>query len=87
MAKIATQKKRKLCGECKLFLGNLLLLKFEERVPIKYFLVRNSSSINPNNMAIQAAPMSKRLSHLADLLYSLKFISSFVTGDAKFQYV
>ena len=37
-------------------------------------------------MAIQAAPMSKRFVRLADLLYSLKFISSFVTDNAKFQY-
>ena len=37
-------------------------------------------------MAIQAEPMSKRLVCLADLQYSLKFISSFVAGNAKFQY-
>ena len=37
-------------------------------------------------MAIQAAPMSKRFVSLADLLYSLKFISSFVADNAKFQY-
>ena len=36
-------------------------------------------------MAIQAAPMSKRFC-LADLLYSLRFISSFVADNAKFQY-
>ena len=35
-------------------------------------------------MAIQAAPMSKRF-RLADLLYSLRFISSFVADNAKFQ--
>ena len=63
-----------------------LLLKLQERVPIQYALVRNSSSINPNNMAIQAAPMSKRFVRLVDLLYSLKFISSFVADNAKFQY-
>ena len=63
-----------------------LLLKLQERVPIQYALVRNSSSINPSNMAIQAVPMSKRFFRLADLLYSLKFISSFVTDNAKFQY-
>ena len=37
-------------------------------------------------MAIQAAPMSKRFVRLADLPYSLKFISSFVSDNAKFQY-
>ena len=37
-------------------------------------------------MAIQAAPMSKRFVRLADLLYSLKFISSFVADNARFQY-
>ena len=37
-----------------------LLLKLQERVPVQYALVRNSSSIDPSNMAIQAAPMSKR---------------------------
>ena len=48
--------------------------------------MRNASSINPTNMSIQTAPMSKRFAHLADLLYSLKFISSFVADNAKFQY-
>ena len=62
-----------------------LLLKLQERVPIQYALVRNSSLINPVNMVIQAAPMSKRFIHLADLLYSSKFISSFVADNAKFQ--
>ena len=37
-------------------------------------------------MTIQSAPMSKRFVSLADLQYSLKFISSFVTDNAKFQY-
>ena len=37
-------------------------------------------------MAIQAAPMPKRFVSLADLLYSLKFISSFVTDNVNFQY-
>ena len=84
-ARVATEKKRKFRGECKWFAVNLLL-KLQERVPIQYALVRNSSSINPNNMAIQGAPMSKRFVRLADLLYSLKFISSFVANNAKFQY-
>ena len=72
-------------NQCKCFVVNLLL-KLQKRVPIQYALVRNSSSINPNNMAIQAAPMSKRFIRLADLLYSLKFASSFVADNAKFQY-
>ena len=84
-AKVATEKKRKFYGECKLFVVNLQL-KLQERVPIQYALVRNSSSINPSNMVIPAAPMSKRFVCLADLLYSLKFISSFVADNAKFQY-
>ena len=62
------------------------MLKLREWVPIQYALVRNSFSINPNNMAIQSAPMSKRFVRLADLQYSSKFISSFVTDNAKFQY-
>ena len=84
-AKVATEKIRKFRGECKLFVVNLLL-KLQERVPVQCALVRNSSSINPSNMAIQAAPMSKRFVRLADLLYSLKFISFFVADNARFQY-
>ena len=61
-----------------------LLLKLQEQVPIQYALARNCSSINLNNMAIQAAPVSKRFVRLADLLYYLKFISSFVADNAKF---
>ena len=84
-AKVATEKIRKFCGECKLFAVHLLL-KLHERVPIQYALVRNSSSLNPNKMALQGALMSKRFVRLADQLYSLKFISSSVADNAKFQY-
>ena len=64
-AKVVTEKKRKFRGECKLFVVNLVL-KHQERVPIQYALVRNSSSINPNKMALQGALMSKRFVRLAD---------------------
>ena len=84
-AKVATEKIRKFRGECKLFVVHLLL-KLHERVPIQYALVRNSSSLNPNKMALQGALMSKRFVRLADQLYSLKFISSSVADNAKFQY-
>ena len=83
--KVATEKKRKFQGECKLFVVSLLLKLHQERFPIQYALVKNPS-INPNNMTIQAVPMSKRFVCLADLLYSLKFISSFDADNAKFQY-
>ena len=53
-------KRNKFLGGCKLFVVNLLL-KLQERVPIQYALVRNSSSINPNNMTIQAAPHVKKV--------------------------
>ena len=46
-----------------------------------YALERNSSSINPNNMAIQTVLMSKRFVRLADLQLSLKFISYFVADN------
>ena len=84
--KVATEKKRKFQGECKLFVVSLLLKLHQERFPIQHALVKNPSSINPNNMTIQAVPMSKRFVRLADLLYSLKFISSFDADNAKFQY-
>ena len=64
-AKVATEKKRKFRGECKLFVVNLLL-KLQERVPTQYALVRNSSWINPNKMALQGALMSKRFVRLVD---------------------
>ena len=63
-----------------------LLLKLQEQVPIQYAFVKNSFSINPNNLAIQSPFMSRRFIRLADLLYSLKFISSFVADNARFQY-
>ena len=81
---MATEKKRKSQGECKLFVVSLLLKLHQERFPIQYALVKNPS-INPNNMTIQAVPMSERFVCLADL-YSLKFISSFDADNAKFQY-
>ena len=61
-----------------------LLLKLQEQVPIQYAFVKNSFSINPNNLAIQSPFISRRFIRLADLLYSLKFISSFVADNAKF---
>ena len=84
-AKVAAETIRKFRSECKLFVAHLLL-KLHERVPIQYALVRNSSSLNPNKMALQGALMSKRFVRLADQLYSLKFISSSVADNAKFQY-
>ena len=82
---VSTEKKRKFREECKLFVVNLLL-KLQERVPIQYALIRDSSSSSPINMVNQASLMSTRFDRLADLLYSLKFISSFVADNAKFQY-
>ena len=68
-----------------MFVVSLLLKLHQERFPIQYALVKNPPSINPNNMTIQAVPMSERFVRLADL-YSLKFISSFDADKAKFQY-
>ena len=78
---VSTEKKRKIREECKLFVVNLL-----SKVPIQYALIRDSSSLSPINMVNQASLMSTRFDRLADLLYSLKFISSFVADNAKFQY-
>lgn len=71
---VSTEKKRKFREECQSFIVHLLL-KQQERAPIQYALVRNSFSL-----------VSQRFVRLADLLYSLKFISSSVADNAKFQY-
>ena len=69
-AKVATEKKGKFRRERKLFIVNLLL-KLQERVPIQYALVINSSSINSNKMTLQGALLSKRFARLAHQFYSL----------------
>ena len=66
--KVAIEMKWKLRGKCKLFVANLLL-KLQELFPIQYALERDTSFINSNYMAIQAAPISKRFVCVADLLY------------------
>ena len=84
-AKVAAEKKRQFRKECNVFVLNTLL-KLQERLPTKYSVVRNASSINPLNMVNDGTAMWKRFVQLANNLFSLKFVSSHVADNAKFQY-
>ena len=84
-AKVAAEKKRPFRKGCNLFVLNTLL-KLQERLPTKYSVMRNASSINPLNMVNDGTAMSKRFVQLANYLFSLKFVSSHVADNAKFQY-
>ena len=59
-AKVATEKKRKLRGEYKFFIVNLLL-KLQERVPIQYALVRNPLRLIPTTLPFKLHPCQNDL--------------------------
>ena len=63
-----------------------MLLKLLERLPTNRILVVTASSLSPVNMARIASKAQKKFQKMADNLFSLKFITSSVADNAKFQY-
>ena len=63
-----------------------MLLKLQERLPTNKVVVVQVSCLSPKNMVNIPAKAAKRFNGLADSLYSLKFISSYVADSAKYQY-
>ena len=77
--------KRKFKGECKKLVLELLL-KMRKKQPLKYALVRNASCLAPINIIWQAEQSCICFRVLADLLNSLKKISSSVSDMSKDHY-
>ena len=58
----------------------------KERLPTNRTVVVNVSSLNPVNMARVPSKPQKGSQKMADNLFSLKFITSSVVDNEKFQY-
>ena len=63
-----------------------ILLKLLEHLPTNRMVVVNVSSLNPVNMARIPSKAQKGSQKMADNLFSLKFITSSVVDNEKFQY-
>ena len=61
-----------------------ILLKLLECLPTNRMVVVNASSLSPVNMARIPLKAQKRFQKMADNIFSLKFITSSVAGNAKF---
>ena len=82
---VANEKMRKFRQSCKdMILA--ILLKLLERLPTNQTIVVAASSISPANMARIPSKAQQRFNILADNLYSLKFLTSTVADNSKFQY-
>ena len=82
---VAPEKVRTFLEECKDVVISILL-KLLECLPSNQMVVVNASSLSPVNMASIPAKAHRRFTRLADGLFSLKFITSAVADNAKFQY-
>ena len=63
-----------------------ILIKFQEHSSLKYFLIRNSSSLVPKASVHKSEESCLRCRSLADKLYSLDKITAHVADNAKNQF-
>ena len=63
-----------------------ILQKLLECLPTNGTIIVNASSLSPVNMAQIPLKAQERFQKMADNLFSLKFITSSVADNAKFQY-
>ena len=83
--KYLRKKKTKLKKQCKkMVIG--ILIKFQEHSPLKYSLVRNSSSLVSKAIVHQSGESCLRFRSLTDKLYSLGKITAQVADKAKNQF-
>ena len=79
------EKKREFKKECKQIII-ALLQKLQERCPLKYSIVRNASSLSPNEMVQNKEISTLKFKALAERLSKLKWLSTDEADDAKQQY-
>ena len=82
---IAPEKKRRFCEGCEQIIVEILQ-KLLECLPTNGIVIVNASSLSPVNMAQIPSKVQERFQKMADNLFSLKFITSSVADNAKFQY-
>ena len=63
-----------------------VVLKMQEKSPLKYILVCSLSSVNPKNMVNNKADSIKMFTRAIDKLYDNKHLSSKESDNAKLQY-
>ena len=73
-AKVLLEKKRKFQGDCKVVILNILV-KFAEKCPLVYRLIRTAHCFKPLNMVHHHAASSQLFKMLADQVF-LPFIKS-----------
>ena len=82
---IAPEKKRRFCEGCEQIMVEILQ-KLLECLPTNGIVIVSASSLSPVNMAQIPSKVQERFQKMADNLFSLKFITSSVADNAKFQY-
>ena len=82
---IAPEKKRRFHEGCEQIIVEILQ-KLLECLPTNGIVIVNASSRSPVNMAQIPSKAQERFQKMADNLFSLKFITSSVADNAKFQY-
>ena len=82
---VSAEKKRKFRGQCKQIVLDILL-KFSERSPLWYTILRCTSCLSPANMVNSPKEWSQRFTILADCLFALKKISASVVDNSKYQF-
>ena len=82
---ISFEKKLKFKKDCKKMVLNVLL-KFKERSPLKYSVLRNCSSLSPRNMVRSSEECSLQFTSLVDKFYVMKKITAPCADNAKDQF-
>ena len=82
---VSNEKKELLKRDCKSLVLNILL-KLQERSPLKCCILRNSSALCPRNMVRLSEESSFHFRTLVDKLYSLRKITVSTADNAKGQY-
>ena len=82
---IAPEKKRRFREGCEQIIVEILQ-KLLECLPTNGIVIVSASSLSPVNMAQIPSKVQERFQKMADNLFSLKFITSSVLDNAKFQY-
>ena len=83
-AKVSLEKKRKFRGDCKAVILNILI-KFAEKCPLVYRLIRSARCFNPLNMVRHHAQSSQLFKTLADHVFALHKIKASVADKSKSQ--
>ena len=83
-AKVSLEKKRKCRGDCKSVILNILV-KFAEKCPLVYRLIRSARCFNPLNMVCHHAESSQLFKTLTDHVFALHKIKASVADESKSQ--